>query len=165
MVRKTAYLSMFLALALICSYVEALIPVPIGIPGVKLGLTNIVVVLMLYTVGAAEAFAVSVMRIVLAGFLFGNLFSIAYSLAGGILSFLVMLLLYRTNSLHFVSVSIAGGLTHNIGQLLLAAVIVTNYRILYYVPVLLAAGAVTGLLIGLLACELTRRLYRVIPEM
>ena len=87
---KVAYLGVFLALALICSYVESLIPFYFGIPGVKLGLTNIVVVLMLYCVGTKEAFAISMLRIVLAGFLFGNLFSILYSLAGGKFSFLVM---------------------------------------------------------------------------
>ena len=96
---KVAYLGVFLALALICSYVESLIPFYFGIPGVKLGLTNIVVVLMLYCVGTKEAFAISMLRIVLAGFLFGNLFSILYSLAGGMFSFLVMYLLKRTGKL------------------------------------------------------------------
>ena len=88
--KKTAYLGVYLALALICSYVESLIPFYFGIPGVKLGLTNIVVVLMLYCVGTKEALAVSALRIVLAGFLFGNMFSILYSLAGGLLSFLAV---------------------------------------------------------------------------
>lgn len=94
--KKTAYLGVYLALALICSYVESLIPFYFGIPGVKLGLTNIVVVLMLYCVGTKEALAVSALRIVLSGFLFGNMFSILYSLAGGLLSFLVMYLLKKT---------------------------------------------------------------------
>lgn len=158
---KIARLALFLALALICSYVETLVPMPIGIPGVKLGLTNIVVVWMLYMTSAREALLISVMRIVLAGFLFGNLFGIAYSLAGGLLSFLVMVILYRLGLFHIVTVSIAGGVSHNIGQLLLAAVIVSNYRILYYIPVLLVAGALTGLLIGIISCRLLRRLYPV----
>lgn len=93
--KKTAYLGVYLALALICSYVESLIPFYFGIPGVKLGLTNIVVVLMLYCVGTKEALAVSALRIVLSGFLFGNMFSILYSLAGGLLSFLMMYLLKK----------------------------------------------------------------------
>ena len=93
--KKTAYLGLFLALALICSYIESLIPFYFGIPGVKLGLTNIVVVMMLYCIGAKEALLVSLLRIVLAGFMFGNMFSILYSLAGGILSFLIMYLLKR----------------------------------------------------------------------
>lgn len=149
---------MYLALALICSYVESLIPFYFGVPGVKLGLTNIVVVLLLYTLGAKEAFGVSVMRIFLAGFLFGNPFSILYSLSGGILSFLVMYLLKRTEKLKVITVSVAGGLMHNIGQLLMAALVVENYHVLYYLPVLLVAGFVTGFLIGILSQEIIIRI-------
>ncbi|MCM1256607.1 MAG: Gx transporter family protein [Roseburia sp.] len=158
MKRNTAYLGMYLALALICSYVESLIPFYFGIPGVKLGLTNIVVVLLLYTLGAKEAFGVSVMRILLAGFLFGNPFSILYSLSGGILSFLVMYLLKRTKKLKVITVSVAGGLAHNIGQLFVAAFVVENYHVLYYLPVLLIAGFVTGFLIGILSQEIIFRI-------
>ena len=103
MKRKTAHLGMFLALALICSYVESLIPFYFGIPGVKLGLTNIVVVLTLFCMGAKEAFCISVLRILLAGFLFGNPFSILYSLGGGVLSFLVMWFLKYTGKLKVIS--------------------------------------------------------------
>lgn len=156
--RNTAYLGMYLALALICSYVESLIPFYFGVPGVKLGLTNIVVVLLLYTMGAKEAFGISVMRILLAGFLFGNPFSILYSLSGGILSFLVMYLLKKTEKLKVITVSVAGGLMHNMGQLLVAALVVENYHVLYYLPVLLIAGFVTGFLIGILSQEIIIRI-------
>lgn len=149
---------MYLALALICSYVESLIPFYFGVPGVKLGLTNIVVVLLLYTIGAKEAFGISVMRILLAGFLFGNPFSILYSLSGGILSFLVMYLLKKTEKLKVITVSVAGGLMHNMGQLLVAALVVENYHVLYYLPVLLIAGFVTGFLIGILSQEIIIRI-------
>ncbi|MCI8491163.1 MAG: Gx transporter family protein [Lachnospiraceae bacterium] len=158
MKRKTAYLGMFLALALICSYVESLIPFYFGIPGVKLGLTNIVVVIMLYCIGAKEAFLISVLRILLAGFLFGNPFSILYSFSGGALSFLVMYVLKRMTKLHVISISVMGGIFHNIGQIAVAAVIVENYHLFYYMPVLLAAGFMTGLLIGILAREMMARL-------
>lgn len=158
MKRNTAYLGMYLALALICSYVESLIPFYFGVPGVKLGLTNIVVVLILYTIGAKEAFGVSVMRILLAGFLFGNPFSIIYSLSGGILSFLVMYLLKHTEKLKVITVSVAGGLAHNIGQLFVAALVVENYHVFYYLPVLLIAGFVTGFLIGILSQEIIFRI-------
>ena len=141
---KVAYLGVFLALALICSYVESLIPFYFGIPGVKLGLTNIVVVLMLYCV--------------LAGFLFGNLFSILYSLAGGMFSFLVMYLLKRTGKLGVLPVSVAGGMSHNIGQIAVAAFVVENINIFYYLPVLFVAGIVTGLLIGVAAQEIILRI-------
>jgi heptaprenyl diphosphate synthase component I len=151
-------MGVFLALALICSYVESLIPISFGIPGVKLGLTNIVVVLMLYCIGAKEALAVSVCRIVLAGFLFGNLFSILYSLAGGLLSFLIMWAVKRTGKLGILPVSVCGGIFHNIGQLAVAALVVENYNVFYYLPVLLLAGAATGLAIGVVAQELIIRI-------
>ena len=158
MKQKTAYLGMFLALALICSYVESLIPFNFGIPGVKLGLTNIVVVLMLYCIGAKEAFLVSVLRILLAGFLFGNPFSIIYSMGGGVLSFLAMVLLKKAGKFRVVSISVMGGIFHNIGQLFVASVVVENSNLFYYMPVLLVAGFVTGFLIGILAQEMILRL-------
>lgn len=151
-------MGVFLALALICSYVESLIPISFGIPGVKLGLTNIVVVLMLYCIGAKEALAVSVCRIVLTGFLFGNLFSILYSLAGGLLSFLIMWAVKRTGKFGILPVSVCGGIFHNIGQLAVAALVVENYNVFYYLPVLLLAGAATGLAIGVVAQELIIRI-------
>lgn len=158
MKRNTAYLGMFLAIALICSYIESLIPFNFGIPGVKLGLTNIVVILMLYCVGAKEAILISVLRIVLAGFMFGNPFSILYSLGGGVVSFLAMLLLKKTGKFKVVPVSVAGGIFHNVGQLLVASAVVENYNLFYYMPVLLVAGFVTGFLIGVLAQEMIIRL-------
>lgn len=158
MKNKIAYWGVFLALALVCSYVESLIPISFGIPGVKLGLTNIVVILMLYTIGAKDAIIISVLRIILAGFMFGNAFSIIYSLAGGILSFVVMLLLKNTGKLKILSISTAGGISHNVGQLIVAALVVENYNILFYVPVLIIAGIITGFLIGLLAGEIVLRI-------
>lgn len=155
--KKTAYMGIFLALALICSYIETLIPFHIGIPGVKLGLTNIVIVWALYLLGTKEALAISVMRIVLSGMMFGNAFSIAYSLAGGLLSFIVMVLLKKTGRFKCISVSIAGGIFHNIGQLLVAAVIVQNLSVFYYIPVLFISGTITGLVIGVISQELILR--------
>ena len=155
--RKIAYLGVFLALALILSYEESLIPFYFGIPGVKLGLTNLIVVVMLYCTGTKEAFGVSVARILLAGFLFGNLFSILYSLAGGVLSFIVMCLLKKTGRFHVISVSVTGGISHNIGQLIAAAFVVETYDIFYYMPFLLIAGVATGFVIGMLAQEFIQR--------
>ena len=129
---KVAYFGVFTALALIFSYVESLIPFHIGIPGVKLGLANLIVVVALYKMGTEEAYALSVARIVLSGFLFANLFSIIYSLAGGVM--------------------------HNVGQLLIAMLIVETFSVSYYLPVLLVAGAITGLVIGILAEAMLKRL-------
>ena len=156
--KKTAFLGIFLALALICSYVESLIPFYFGIPGVKLGLANIVVVLMLYYTGAKEAFLVSMLRILLAGFLFGNLFSILYSFAGAVLSFFCMYVLKKMGKLNILSVSAAGGITHNLGQILVAAWIVENLNLFFYFPVLLLAGMITGVFIGIISREILIRL-------
>ncbi len=158
MKKKTAYLGVFLAFALILSYIESLIPFYFGIPGMKLGLANLIVVILLYLLGWKEALVISVLRILLSGFLFGNLFGIIYSLAGGLLSFFVMWLVKGTGQFHPVSVSVCGGISHNIGQLFIAALIVENYNVLYYMPALLAAGIVTGFIIGVLGEELIKRL-------
>ena len=157
MKQKTAYLGLFSAVAIILGYVESLIPFYLGIPGVKLGLTNLIVVVMLYCTGTKEAFGVSVARILLAGFLFGNLFSILYSLAGGVLSFIVMCLLKKTGRFHVISVSVTGGISHNLGQLIAAAFVVETYDIFYYMPFLLIAGVATGFVIGMLAQEFILR--------
>lgn len=156
MKKKTAYLGIFVAIALIFSYVEYFFS--FGIPGVKLGLANIVVVLILYLIGPVEAIFISVLRIILSGFMFGNLFSIIYSLAGGILSFLIMFLLKKSNKFKCITVSITGGIAHNIGQIIIASIIVSNYNILFYIPILLVAGAVTGLVIGIISQEIIIRI-------
>ena len=158
--RKNAYLGVFLAAAMICSYIETLIPFNFGIPGTKLGLANIIVLMMLYLVGIREAFFVSMVRVVLTGLLFGNIFSLVYSFSGAILSFLVMVLLKKTGRLACVSISTAGGVCHNMGQLLAAAFMIHDLHIMFYVPILLFAGLATGLLMGILAQELVIRLDR-----
>ena len=162
MKRNVAFLGVFLALALILSYVETLIPIHFGVPGMKLGLANLVIVIILFCIGPKEAYLVSAIRVVLAGFLFGNLASILYGLAGAMLSLTVMLLLKRMTSLKPVTVSAFGGVTHNIGQLIVAALAVSTYNIFYYLPVLLIAGLITGVIIGIIAQELILRLRKVI---
>jgi len=148
----------FTALALIFSYVEAMIPINFGIPGVKLGLANLIVVIVLYKGDWKDALFIAVARIVLSGFIFGNLFSILYSLAGGLLSLLVMILLKRTNAFSIAGVSIGGGAAHNVGQLLVAMFVVQTYQVGYYLPVLLIAGVLTGAMIGIVALEVVKRL-------
>lgn len=156
--KKVAYLGVFMALALILSYVEALIPFSVGIPGVKLGLTNIVTVLMLYIATPVETFVLCVLRAILSGFMFGNAFSIIYSLAGCILSFFAMLLLKKTDKFKIVSISVIGGVSHNIGQIIVASIVLSTYSVAYYVPVLLVAGTLTGLVIGLISEEIVLRI-------
>lgn len=153
-IKSVAYCAMLTALAMIFGYVEALVPFHFGLPGVKLGVANIVIVLALYQLPAGQVFAIQVMRIVLVSFLFGNVSMMLYSLAGGILSLLIMLLLKKTNWFSITGISIAGGVSHNLGQLAVALLVVQNLRITFYLPVLLIAGLVTGCLIGMLAYKL-----------
>ena len=152
--KSVAYCAMLTALAMIFGYVEALVPFHFGLPGVKLGVANIVIVLALYQLPAGQVFAIQVMRIVLVSFLFGNVSMMLYSLAGGILSLLIMLLLKKTNWFSITGISIVGGVSHNLGQLAVALLVVQNLRITFYLPVLLIAGLVTGCLIGMLAYKL-----------
>ena len=147
---------MLMALALVLSYVESLIPFAVGIPGVKLGLTNIVI--MLYIASPMETFLLCVFRAVLSGFMFGNAFSIIYSLAGCILSFIVMYLLKKSDKFSSVSISLVGGVCHNIGQIIVAAIVLSTYSVVYYIPVLLVAGCITGLVIGIVASQVLLRI-------
>lgn len=158
---RTVSFGVFTALALIFSYVETLIPINFGIPGVKLGLANLIIVVGLYKLRLADDYLLSVARVVLAGFLFGNLFSIVYSLAGGILSLTVMALVKRTGKFDVMAISILGGISHNVGQLLVAALVLENVSIFNYIPVLLVAGLVTGAVIGVVAGEILKRLKSV----
>lgn len=158
MKNKAAYFGVFTALALIFSYVEMLVPIQFGVPGIKLGLANLMVVIMLYKCGPREALLLSVVRIVLSGFLFGNMFAILYSLAGGLLSLAVMALLKQTGSFSVIGVSIAGSIAHNMGQLAVAMAVVATYSVGYYFPVLLIAGLVTGMLIGIVSSEVLKRI-------
>ncbi len=160
MKKKVAFLGVFLALALVCSYIESLIPFYFGVPGMKLGLTNIVILLVLYYAGVKEAFVISVSRIFLAGFMFGSGFSILYSLAGGILSLLVMVLLKHTGKFQMISVSVCGGICHNLGQIIVAVFVVDNAYLFSYFPLLFVGGALTGFLIGILAREIYARTYK-----
>jgi len=155
---RVAYFGVFSALALIFSYVESLIPISLGIPGVKLGLANLIIVIGLYKMSLKEVYLLSLVRVLLSGFIFGNYFSILYSLAGALLSVTVMALLKKNGGFSVMGVSIAGGVFHNIGQLFVAMIVVETFGVVYYVPVLLIAGLITGMLIGITANEMLKRL-------
>jgi len=156
--RLVAISAMFAALALIFSYIEVLVPIPLPIPGIKLGLANLVIIIAIYRMGFRYSFTINMVRIVAAGLLFSGVFGMLYSLAGGILSIIVMYLLYRTNKFSMVGVSMAGGVCHNLGQLMTAVVLLENTGILSYFPVLLFSGLITGILIGILAYVIEKRL-------
>ncbi len=146
------------ALALILSYVELQIPAFFAIPGMKLGLTNIVVVVALYTLGEKSAFFINLVRIIVVSILFGNVMALWFSLAGGILSTLIMIILKKTNWFSPVGVSAAGGITHNIGQIIVAIIVLRTGFIIWYLPVLWASGVVSGVIIGIIGGIVCRHL-------
>ena len=160
--RKTAELGFFLAVALILSYVESLIPITFGIPGIKLGLPNLIVVLLLFgqRYGAKEALLVNGMRIVLSGFMFSNLYAILYALAGAAFSFIAMLIGKRLRCFSVIGVSVLGGLFHNIGQAVVAMIVVETFAVSYYIPFLIVAGTITGAFLGLIVMEIIPYLDR-----
>ena len=134
------------ALALVLGYVESLIPT--GIQGVKLGLGNLVVLAAMYAVSVRGAAAVAAVKIVLGGLLFGSFAGLLYSLAGGAASFLVMLLLKRSERFGLVGVSAAGGVVHNIAQLAVACAVLGGIKLAYMLPLLLVSGVAAGLIVG-----------------
>lgn len=155
---KIAMMGMFVTLALIASYVESLVPFYFGAPGIKLGLANLITVVVLYRSNWKNAATISVLRIVLSGFLFGNMFSIVYSFSGAAVSLFFMYVLKKIKGFSILGVSIAGGVFHNLGQLLAAVYFMENGHIMYYFPVLMIAGTVTGLLIGIGSREVLKRM-------
>ncbi len=160
--KRVALYGMFLALALTLSFIESMIPIPFGVPGMKLGLCNLLVLLFLIKRSPKEAFFLNVSRIILVGFLFGNGFSIIYSLFGAACSFLCMWTLYKIQGFGTVTISVAGGVAHNIGQFLAAWCVMAGIGLFWYLPPLLVAGAVTGALMGMLAEEISPRLEGVL---
>ncbi|MBP7348614.1 MAG: Gx transporter family protein [Butyrivibrio sp.] len=150
---KISQLGLLLAVSLILSYIESVLPFNFGIPGMKLGLPNLAIVLTLYLFGWQEALLINISRIILSGFMFGNLAGILFSLAGALVSFVCMLAAKRCRIFSAGAVSIVGGVMHNTGQLLIAVLIVKTVGILYYLPILLIAGMITGGLIGIVAMK------------
>lgn len=157
--KRLVLLAMLTAVAMILSYVESLLP-SVGIPGVKMGLANIAVIFALFRFGWKEAAALSLVRVVLVSLLFGSVGAMLYSLAGAVLSLAVMALLRRIDRFSTVGVSVAGGVAHNAGQILMAMLILQTKQLLGYLPVLAVSGIVGGVLTGLAAALLIRR----IPE-
>lgn len=155
---NVAYLAVFLALALLFSYVEALLPLPFAVPGMKLGLPNLVIVVCLYLFGPLPALLINIVRVLLVSLLFTNIYSLIFSLFGAAFSFAVMLLFCRGFHGSPLVTSVFGGIAHNAGQLLAAALFLQTIDIVYYLPALLLAGFVTGFLIGLLARLILPRL-------
>lgn len=156
--KKIATYGVMAALAMILSYVEMQLPAFVAIPGVKMGLTNIVVIVALYKIGNKSAIFINIVRIIAVSLLFGTLMSFAFSFAGGMLSTLVMILLKKTDKFSTVGVSVAGGITHNIGQILAAMLLLNTKAIIWYLPVLWLSGIISGLIIGLIGAIIVKRI-------
>lgn len=156
--QKVTLYGVLTALALVLSWLESLVPAFFAVPGMKLGLTNLVVLTALYLMNPVSALAINIVRIFLVGLLFGNGVSLAYSLAGGMLSWAVMALLQRTGVFGTPVVSIAGGVAHNVGQIFAAMVILQTTAVGWYLLVLWFSGLAAGAVIGILGAELCRRL-------
>lgn len=154
--KKTAILSMLTGFALMLSYVESLFVLVPAVPGIKLGLANLAVVLCLSLYGRRDALLVNVARVLLSSFLFGNMYVVLYSLAGALVSYAAMTVTKRFSCFSLIGVSVSGGVFHNIGQLLVAMAVVQTVQVIYYLPWLLIAGCLTGILIGFLAMEVLK---------
>lgn len=150
-IRKLCYLSLFCTIAIILSYVESFIPFPFGIPGAKIGLANITTIILLFCFGFKSAFVVLILRIFIIAATFTNFYMMIYSLSGGIISLIMMACFYKSHLFSKLTVSIVGGVFHNIGQLIVAMLFFNTSVFLYYLPYLLILGSLSGAIIGIIA--------------
>lgn len=155
---KMTFLGLFTALAMILSFVETLFPpISTALPGIKMGLPNIAIMFILYRVGWKEAAIVSVSRVFLIGLIFGNVETMFFSLSGAVLSLIVMILMKKFTTFSHPSISVVGGIFHNVGQILMACLVTKTPQIVYYLPVLFISGSAAGILVGLVAGMLEKR--------
>ena len=148
----------YVALAMIFSYIELQIPPLVAIPGIKLGLPNVVIIIALYKFGWKEAIVINVLRVLLVSVLFGTVLSLLYSVAGAILSLFVMIILKKSKIFSTVLLSVFGAISHNIGQITVAIFVLETSELLYYLPVLLITGTISGLLLGLIGATVVKKL-------
>lgn len=160
--KKISGIGLMIALAFVLSYIESMIPINIGIPGIKAGFSNIVVIFAMYVYGLFTAFGIAIVRIILVGFTFGSLASLMYSFAGGMLSFFVMFILKKADIFSVNGVSVAGGVSHNTGQIIVAMLVLKTKLLIYYLPALIISGTVAGIIVGIAGGLLIKRIGFVI---
>lgn len=153
---------MFVALAMILSYIESLIPIPFAVPGMKIGLANLVVIVALYVMDEKAAISISLIRVILVSFTFANLSAMIFSLAGALCSIICMLLLKRTGNYSVSGVSIVGAVSHNVGQLMVAMAVVNTVQVISYLPIIIIFGVTSGFLMGMLAIMVINRIKKAI---
>lgn len=156
--QQIARYALLTALAMVLSWLESMVPVATAVPGVKLGLTNLVVIFALYRMRLRDAVTISLIRVLLVSMTFGNAYSFAYSFAGAVLSLAVMALLKKTGKFSMLGVSVAGGVCHNVGQILVAMTVLETARLVYYLPVLMVSGIAAGVCIGVVGAIITKRI-------
>lgn len=155
-VKKIVVIAIFISLALILSYVDSLIPIAIMVPGIKMGLANVIIIFSLYMLGYKATFFISIIRVILSSILFGNILTFAYSFAGAILSLLIMVILKNRVKLATITISIIGAVVHNIAQIGVAILFMHTKEMLYYLPILMITGIISGALIGIVSALLIR---------
>ena len=156
--RKIAQIGVLVSLAMVLSYLESLFPVFLAVPGIRIGLANIAIVFALYHLGFRAALGISVVRVVLSALLFGSVISMSYSLCGALISLAMMAILKRSGLFGTVAVSVVGGVSHNLGQIAVACLILQTKAIAYYIPVLILSGVVSGVVIGIVSAVVIARL-------
>ena len=160
--KKIALCGVLTALAMIFSYIESVIPVPIPVPGIKLGVANIAVITILYVLGVKEAIVINLLRIVLTSLLFGNVNSFLFSISGAALSLTIMIIMKKLDFFSCIGVSVCGGVMHNIGQIIAAVLIMGSEAIVFYLPVLIVSGVFTGVVIGVVSGIVAKRVRKVV---
>jgi len=156
--KTIAIRGLLIALAMVLSWIEARFAFAMMVPGMKLGLTNIVVLVALYKLSEKDAIFINVVRILLVGITFGNMFSFMYSLAGGVLSCVVMIIAKKYVKLSMITVSVLGGVFHNVGQIIVAMVVMNTVHVVYYLAILWVSGIVAGIVVGVLSGQVVKRI-------
>lgn len=149
---------MFISGTLVVSYLESFIPIPFPVPGIKIGLANIVILWVLYAMNIKAAIIISLLRVILSGFLFGNLYTMLFSFVGAVLSLAVMILLKKVNKFSIIGASIAGAVCHNTGQIIVAIIVLENSKLGYYLPALIISGVIFGIVIGIVGGILYKKI-------
>lgn len=162
--KQITQLGLLLSVSLVLAYLESLLPVMVAVPGVKLGLANIVTMLVLYHMGGKQAFFIMLFRVVIAGFLYSGIAGIVYGLVGGVCCIVVMVFLKRISVFSVLGVSMMGAVFHNVGQILVAVIVMENTGVIYYLPVLCISGILSGLIVGYLSHLLTKWYNQNFPE-
>ena len=159
--KRIARYALLVALAMVLSWLESQVPLSTAVPGVKLGLTNLVVLFALYRMSTIDAISISLIRVVLVSFTFGNAYAFAYSLVGALLSFSIMWGMKKLGKFSTVGVSVAGGVGHNLGQIMVASIVLESSGIFYYFPALLISGTLAGIAVGVVGGIITERLKKI----